>query len=105
MCVCIIEFVVVLFKMLSCNALSVVSATCLFADWQQSNPRERNQVLILQEVGRAPGQVWKGSESLASTAFRFLVRPAVPTELSRSPTFKHKKIYLFIFDWYVLDLT
>jgi hypothetical protein len=25
MCVCIIEFVVVLFKMLSCNALSVVS--------------------------------------------------------------------------------
>jgi hypothetical protein len=32
MCVCIIEFVVVLFKMLSCNALSVVSGTCLFAD-------------------------------------------------------------------------
>jgi hypothetical protein len=31
MCVCIIEFVVVLFKM-SCNALSVVSGTCLFAD-------------------------------------------------------------------------
>jgi hypothetical protein len=28
MCVCIIEFVVVLFKMLSCNALSVVSGTC-----------------------------------------------------------------------------
>jgi hypothetical protein len=35
MCVCIIEFVVVLFKMLSCNALSVVSGTCLFADcWE-----------------------------------------------------------------------
>jgi hypothetical protein len=32
MCVCIIEFVVVLFKMLSCSALSVVSGTCLFAD-------------------------------------------------------------------------
>jgi hypothetical protein len=32
MCVCITEFVVVLFKMLSCNALSVVSGTCLFAD-------------------------------------------------------------------------
>jgi hypothetical protein len=32
MCVCIIEFVVVLFQMLSCNALSVVSGTCLFAD-------------------------------------------------------------------------
>jgi hypothetical protein len=32
MCVCIIEFVVVLFKMLSCNALFVVSGTCLFAD-------------------------------------------------------------------------
>jgi hypothetical protein len=32
MCVCIIEFVVVLFKMLSCNALYVVSGTCLFAD-------------------------------------------------------------------------
>jgi hypothetical protein len=31
MCVCIIEFLVVLFKMLSCNALSVVSGTCLFA--------------------------------------------------------------------------
>jgi hypothetical protein len=31
-CVCIIEFVVVLFKMLPCNALSVVSGTCLFAD-------------------------------------------------------------------------
>jgi hypothetical protein len=30
--VCIIEFVVVSFKMLSCNALSVVSGTCLFAD-------------------------------------------------------------------------
>jgi hypothetical protein len=29
MCVCIIEFVVVLFKMLSCNALSEVSGTCL----------------------------------------------------------------------------
>jgi hypothetical protein len=28
MCVCFIEFVVVLFKMLSCNALSVVSGTC-----------------------------------------------------------------------------
>jgi hypothetical protein len=28
-CVCIIEFVVVLFKM-SCNALSVVSGTCLY---------------------------------------------------------------------------
>jgi hypothetical protein len=34
MCVCIIEFVVVLFKMLSCSALSVVSGTCLFADSQ-----------------------------------------------------------------------
>jgi hypothetical protein len=35
MCVCIIEFVVVLFKMLSCNALSAVSGTCLFADsWE-----------------------------------------------------------------------
>jgi hypothetical protein len=35
MCACIIEFVVVLFKMLSCNALSVVSGTCLFADcWE-----------------------------------------------------------------------
>jgi hypothetical protein len=35
MCVCIIEFVVVLFKMLSCNALSVVRGTCLFADcWE-----------------------------------------------------------------------
>jgi hypothetical protein len=35
MCVCIVEFVVVLFKMLSCNALSVVSGTCLFADcWE-----------------------------------------------------------------------
>jgi hypothetical protein len=34
MCACIIEFVV-LFKMLSCNALSVVSGTCLFADcWE-----------------------------------------------------------------------
>jgi hypothetical protein len=32
MCVCIIKFVVVLFKMLSCNALSVVSGTCLLAD-------------------------------------------------------------------------
>jgi hypothetical protein len=32
MCACIIEFGVVLFKMLSCNALSVVSGTCLFAD-------------------------------------------------------------------------
>jgi hypothetical protein len=32
MCVCIIEFVVVLFTMLSCNALSVVSGMCLFAD-------------------------------------------------------------------------
>jgi hypothetical protein len=32
MCECIIEFVVVLFKMLSCNALSVMSGTCLFAD-------------------------------------------------------------------------
>jgi hypothetical protein len=32
MCVCIIEFVVVLFKMLFYNALSVVSGTCLFAD-------------------------------------------------------------------------
>jgi hypothetical protein len=32
MCVCIIEFVVVLFKLLSCNALSVVSGMCLFAD-------------------------------------------------------------------------
>jgi hypothetical protein len=32
MCVCIIEFVVVLLKMLSGNALSVVSGTCLFAD-------------------------------------------------------------------------
>jgi hypothetical protein len=32
MCVCIIEFVVVLFQMLSRNALSVVSGTCLFAD-------------------------------------------------------------------------
>jgi hypothetical protein len=32
MCVCIIAFVMVLFKMLSCNALSVVSGTCLFAD-------------------------------------------------------------------------
>jgi hypothetical protein len=32
MCVCSIEFVVVLFKMLSCNALCVVSGTCLFAD-------------------------------------------------------------------------
>jgi hypothetical protein len=31
MCVCIIEFVVVLFKMLSCNALSVVSGTDLLA--------------------------------------------------------------------------
>jgi small neutral amino acid transporter SnatA (MarC family) len=30
MCVCIIGFVVVLFKM-SCNALSVVSGMCLFA--------------------------------------------------------------------------
>jgi hypothetical protein len=28
MCVCIIEFVMVSFKMLSCNALSVVSGTC-----------------------------------------------------------------------------
>jgi hypothetical protein len=35
MCVCIIEFVVVLFKMLSCNALSVVSGTCLFPEWQE----------------------------------------------------------------------
>jgi hypothetical protein len=35
MCVCIIEFVVVLFKMLSCNALSVLIGTCLFADcWE-----------------------------------------------------------------------
>jgi hypothetical protein len=35
MCVCITEFVVVLFKMLSCNARSVVSGTCLFADcWE-----------------------------------------------------------------------
>jgi hypothetical protein len=35
MCVCIIGFVVVLFKMLSCNALSVVSGKCLFADcWE-----------------------------------------------------------------------
>jgi hypothetical protein len=33
MCVCIIGFVVVLFKMLSCNALSVVSGMCLFADY------------------------------------------------------------------------
>jgi hypothetical protein len=32
MCVCIIEFVVVLFKMLSCITLSVVSGTCLFAE-------------------------------------------------------------------------
>jgi hypothetical protein len=32
MCVCIIEFVVVLFKMLSCITLYVVSGTCLFAD-------------------------------------------------------------------------
>jgi hypothetical protein len=32
MSVCIIEIVVVLFKMLSCNALSVVSGTCQFAD-------------------------------------------------------------------------
>jgi hypothetical protein len=32
MSVCIIEFVVVLFKMLSCNALFVVSGMCLFAD-------------------------------------------------------------------------
>jgi hypothetical protein len=31
---CIIEFVVVLFKMLSCNVLSVVNGTCLFADCQ-----------------------------------------------------------------------
>jgi hypothetical protein len=30
MCVCIIEFVVVLFKMLSCNALSVVSVRWLY---------------------------------------------------------------------------
>jgi hypothetical protein len=36
MCVCIIEFVVVLFKM-SCNALSVVSGTCLFADCNDCN--------------------------------------------------------------------
>jgi hypothetical protein len=35
MCVCIIEFVVVLFKMLSCIALCVVSVMCLFADcWE-----------------------------------------------------------------------
>jgi hypothetical protein len=35
MCVCIIAFEMVLFKMLSCNALSDVSGTCLFADcWE-----------------------------------------------------------------------
>jgi hypothetical protein len=35
MCVGIIGFVVVLVKMLSYNALSVVSGTCLFADCQR----------------------------------------------------------------------
>jgi hypothetical protein len=41
MCVCIIGFVMVLFKMLSCNALSVVSGTCLFAE-QARNTHHRS---------------------------------------------------------------
>jgi hypothetical protein len=46
MCVCIIEFVVVLFKMLSCNALSVVSGTCLFAEYFPTVNSRRGVCLI-----------------------------------------------------------
>jgi hypothetical protein len=45
MCVCIIGFVVVLFKMLSCNALSVVSGTCLFADCYFSSDSQETKTV------------------------------------------------------------
>jgi hypothetical protein len=43
-CVCIIEFVVVLFKMLSYNALSVVSGTCFSPEEETRNLLYRMQV-------------------------------------------------------------
>jgi len=43
----------------------------------------RDQVLIVQEAGWAPGPVWTGAENLAPTGIRFPDRPARSESLYR----------------------
>jgi len=49
-------------------------------------PREEDPVHIVQEVGLAPGSVWKGAAKLAAIEFDPRpVRPvAIPTTISQS---------------------
>ena len=45
--------------------------------------RERDPVHIVQEAGRAPGQVWTNAENLAPIGIRFPDRPAGSESLYR----------------------
>ena len=51
-------------------------------------PKGKTHVLIVQETGWAPGQVWTGAENLATTGVSSPARPtpqrvAIPNELTR----------------------
>ena len=46
-------------------------------------PREGDPAPIVQEVGWAPGAVWKGAENLAPTRIRSQDRPGLSKQLNR----------------------